>query len=132
MGAAKAEIAATGQVDHQRKIVFTSSVAALTGNPGQANYTVAKGGLIALVKTLALELGPVGINVNAVAPGFIETRMTAAMPVAIREVARRLSALGQGGRPEDVAQAIVFLASPGAQGITGRTLRVCGGAFVGA
>jgi 3-oxoacyl-[acyl-carrier protein] reductase len=70
--------------------------------------------------------------VNAVAPGFIETRMTASIPMAIREVARRLSALGQGGLPEDVAQTIVFLSSPGAHGITGCTLRVCGGAFIGA
>ena len=74
---AKAELAGTGTVDHQRKIVFTASVAALTGNPGQANYTAAKGALIAVVRTLAQELGPFGINVNAVAPGFIETRLTA-------------------------------------------------------
>ena len=69
---------------------------------------------------------------NAIAPGFIETRLTAAIPVAIREAGRRLSALGQGGQPEDVAQAITFLASPGAQGLTGQVLRVCGGAFIGA
>ncbi|MDB4990726.1 MAG: 3-oxoacyl-[acyl-carrier protein] reductase, partial [Myxococcaceae bacterium] len=73
-----------------------------------------------------------GITVNAIAPGFIETRMTAAIPVAIREVARRLSALGQGGQPSDVGQAITFLATPGSQGLTGQVLRVCGGAFVGA
>jgi 3-oxoacyl-[acyl-carrier protein] reductase len=70
--------------------------------------------------------------VNAVAPGFIETRMTAAMPVTVRQAARRLAALSQGGLPEDVANAIVFLASPGAHGLTGTTLRVCGGALVGA
>ncbi|MET0286886.1 MAG: SDR family oxidoreductase, partial [Polyangiales bacterium] len=68
---------------------------------------------------------------NAIAPGFIETRMTAAIPVAIREVARRLSALGQGGQPSDVGQAITFLATPGSLGVTGQVLRVCGGAFVG-
>jgi len=70
--------------------------------------------------------------VNAIAPGFIETRLTAAMPVFLREGARRLSALGQGGRPEDVGQAITFLVTPGAVGITGNVLRVCGGALVGA
>jgi 3-oxoacyl-[acyl-carrier protein] reductase len=70
--------------------------------------------------------------VNAIAPGFIETRLTLAIPVVIREVGRRLSALGQGGRPEDVARAITFLATPGASGITGGVLRVCGGAFIGA
>jgi len=70
--------------------------------------------------------------VNAIAPGFIETRMTAAMPTVIREAGRRLAALGQGGQPVDVAEAVVFLASPGAQGITASTLRVCGGALIGA
>jgi 3-oxoacyl-[acyl-carrier protein] reductase len=69
--------------------------------------------------------------VNAVAPGFIETRLTAELPPMIREAARRGSALGQSGLPEDVAHAIVFLASPGAQGVTGATLRVCGGSFIG-
>jgi 3-oxoacyl-[acyl-carrier protein] reductase len=114
------------------RIVCLSSVSGLAGNVGQSNYAASKAGIIGFVGAMANRLAGRGITVNAVAPGFIETRMTAAMPVAIREVARRLSALGQGGQPEDVAQTIVFLASPGAQGITGRTLRVCGGAFVGA
>ena len=114
------------------RIVCLSSVSGLAGNVGQSAYAASKAGIIGFVAAMANRLAGRGITVNAVAPGFIETRMTAAMPVAIREVARRLSALGQGGRPEDVAQAITFLASPGAQGITGRTLRVCGGAFVGA
>jgi 3-oxoacyl-[acyl-carrier protein] reductase len=104
----------------------------IAGNAGQTNYATSKAGVIGRVQALAPELAERGLTINAVAPGFIETRMTATIPVAIREVARRLSALGQGGQPEDVAQAIVFLASPGAHGITGRTLRVCGGAFVGA
>jgi 3-oxoacyl-[acyl-carrier protein] reductase len=114
------------------RIVCLSSIAGIAGNMGQTNYAASKAGIVGFVRTKAEELADRGITVNAVAPGFIETRMTAAIPVAIREVARRLSALGQGGQPEDVAQAIVFLASPGAHGITGRTLRVCGGAFVGA
>ena len=75
---AKAEIAADGKPAYNRKITFTSSVAALMGNPGQYNYTAAKGAIIATTKTLARELGPFGINVNAVAPGFIETRLTQA------------------------------------------------------
>ena len=75
---AKAELKATGQVAYQRKIVNTSSSVAFTGNPGQANYTAAKGAIISLTRTLARELGPFGITVNAVAPGFIETRLTAA------------------------------------------------------
>ncbi len=137
--AAKAEIAATGHVDHQRKIVFTSSVAALTGNPGQANYTVAKGGLIALVKTLALELGPVGINVNAVAPGFIETRLTAeksegsplGIPAEIRTSLREMIPLGRFGQPDDVANVTAFLVSPDSDYVSGVTLPVTGGQFGG-
>ncbi|HLK41550.1 MAG TPA: 3-oxoacyl-ACP reductase [Polyangiaceae bacterium] len=114
------------------RIVCLSSIAGIAGNMGQTNYAASKGGIVAFVRATAERLADRGIAVNAVAPGFIETRMTAAIPVAIREVARRLSALGQGGQPEDVAQVITFLASPGAHGITGRTLRVCGGAFIGA
>jgi 3-oxoacyl-[acyl-carrier protein] reductase len=113
------------------RIVCVSSVSGIAGNVGQSAYAASKAGVIGFVSSSASWLAARGITVNAVAPGFIETRMTAAMPVAVREVARRLSALGQGGLPEDVAQAILFLSSPGAQGITGRTLRVCGGAFVG-
>jgi 3-oxoacyl-[acyl-carrier protein] reductase len=114
------------------RIVCLSSIAGLAGNMGQTAYAASKAGIVGFVRETSRKLAPRGITVNAIAPGFIETRLTAAIPVAIREVARRLSALAQGGLPEDVAQAIVFLASPGAQGITGRTLRVCGGAFVGA
>jgi 3-oxoacyl-[acyl-carrier protein] reductase len=114
------------------RVICLSSIAGLAGNVGQAAYAASKAGIVGFVRATAEQLADRGITANAIAPGFIETRMTAAIPVAIREVARRLSALSQGGLPEDVAQAIVFLASPGAQGITGRTLRVCGGAFVGA
>lgn len=136
---AKTELAAEGVVDHHRKIVFTSSVAALTGNPGQANYTAAKGALIALVRTLAQELGPFGINVNAVAPGFIETRLTAqksgddpiGIPHDIREGIRGMISLGRFGQPEDVAAATAFLVSPDSDYISGVTLPVTGGQFGG-
>ena len=137
--AAKAELAASGAVDHQRKIVFTSSVAALTGNPGQASYTAAKGALIALVRTLAQELGPLGITVNAVAPGFIETRLTAeksagdplGIPPDIRESIRGMIALGRFGRPDEVAAATAFLVSPDADYVSGVTLPVTGGQYGG-
>jgi 3-oxoacyl-[acyl-carrier protein] reductase len=114
------------------RIVCLSSIAGIAGNVGQTNYAASKAGIVGYVRAMAARLADRGITVNAVAPGFIETRLTAAIPMAIREAARRMSALSQGGLPEDVAQAIVFLASPGAQGITGRTLRVCGGSLVGA
>lgn len=114
------------------RVVCLSSIAGLAGNVGQSAYAASKAGIVAYVRAQADRGAARGITVNAIAPGFIETRLTAAIPLHIREVARRLSALGQGGLPEDVAQAIVFLSSPGAQGITGCTLRVCGGAFVGA
>jgi 3-oxoacyl-[acyl-carrier protein] reductase len=114
------------------RVVCLSSVAGIAGNAGQTNYAASKAGLIGFVRALATEVAGRGITANAVAPGFIETQMTAAMPAAIREVARRLSALGQGGRPIDVAEAITFLSMPWADGITGSTLRVCGGAFIGA
>ncbi len=114
------------------RIVCLSSVAGLAGNVGQSNYAASKAGIVGFVRAEAERLADRGVTVNAIAPGFIETRLTAAIPVTIREAGRRLSALAQGGQPDDVAQAITFLATPGAQGITGRTLRVCGGALIGA
>jgi 3-oxoacyl-[acyl-carrier protein] reductase len=114
------------------RVICLSSVAGLAGNVGQTNYAASKAGIVGFVRALAPRLAARGVTVNAIAPGFIETRLTAAIPTAIREIGRRLSALGQGGEPQDVGQAIVFLASPGSQGLTGRTLRVCGGAFIGA
>jgi 3-oxoacyl-[acyl-carrier protein] reductase len=117
--------------DHAR-IVCLSSVAGIAGNVGQTAYAASKAGIIGFVRAQAERLAPRGITVNAIAPGFIETQMTARMPFAIREIARRLSALSQGGLPEDVGQAVIFLASPGAQGLNGQLLRVCGGALVGA
>jgi len=114
------------------RVICVSSVAGIAGNVGQTNYGASKAAIIGYVDALGARLAERGITANAVAPGFIETRMTSAIPVVIRQAGRVLSALGQGGEPEDVAAAITFLASPGAQGITGRTLRVCGGALIGA
>jgi len=116
----------------QARIVSLSSIAGIAGNVGQTNYAASKAGVIGFTRTLAERLAPRGITVNAVAPGFIETRMTRAVPVMVREAGRRLSALGQGGLPEDVARAIAFFAEPGAAGVTGQVLRVCGGALLGA
>ena len=137
--AAKAEIGSEGRPAHNRKIVFTSSVAAIMGNPGQVNYTAAKGGLIAVTKTLARELGPFGINVNAVAPGFIETRMTAAkkpgetagVPEEMRQMARMMISLGRFGAPEEIAGVHAFLASSGSDYVSGVTIPVTGGQIGG-
>ena len=133
--AAKREMGERGQPAYHRKITFTTSVAALHGNAGQANYTTAKGGIMALTKTLARELGPFKINVNAVAPGFIETRLTAAkqegedigIPEQVRQMAIMLIALGRYGRPEEVANAHLFLASDEADYISGVVLPISGG-----
>lgn len=114
------------------RVVCLSSIGGIGGNVGQTNYAATKAGILGLVEALAPTLAPRGVAVNAVAPGFIETRMTAAIPFATREVARRLSNLSQGGLPEDVAELITFLASPGASGLCGRTVRACGGNLLGA
>lgn len=136
---AKREIQENGAVSHQRKIVFTSSVAAIMGNPGQFNYTAAKGGLIAVTKTLARELGGFGINVNAVAPGFVETRLTAAkkpgdkhgIPEEMRDMARMMISLGRLGQPEEIASVTAFLCSPDADFVSGVTIPVTGGQLGG-
>jgi 3-oxoacyl-[acyl-carrier protein] reductase len=133
--AAKREMGEQGQPAYHRKVTLTTSVAALVGNSGQANYTAAKGGIVGLTRTLARELGPFRINVNAVAPGFIETRLTKAkgegedlgVPEPVRQMALMLIALGRYGRPEDVANAHLFLASDEADFISGVVLPVSGG-----
>lgn len=119
-------------VNRGGRVVCLSSIAGIAGNVGQTNYAASKAGIIGLVEASAPKLARRGVTINAIAPGFIETRLTAAIPAATREVARRLSNLSQGGLPEDIAEVATFLASPGAAGLTGLTLRVCGGNFVGA
>lgn len=114
------------------RLIYLSSIGGIAGNAGQTNYAAAKAGLMGYVRALAPELAPRGITVNAVAPGFIDTRMTRAMPAGVREVARRFNALSQAGEPADVAAAACFLAEPGAAAITGQTLRVCGQNLIGA
>lgn len=114
------------------RVICLASVAGIAGNMGQTNYAASKAGVIGYVRALAPTLSDKNITVNAVAPGFIETRMTAAIPFATREVARRLCNLSQGGLPADIAELVTFLASPGAAGITGEVIRICGGNYVGA
>ncbi|ABK03525.1 3-oxoacyl-[acyl-carrier protein] reductase [Arthrobacter sp. PvP102] len=114
------------------RIVSVASTSGIAGNRGQTNYAASKGGVIGMVRATAPLLGEHHGSINAVAPGFIETEMTARIPFATREVARRLNSLQQGGQPGDVAEAIAFLASDAAGGITGEVLRVCGQNLVGA
>lgn len=112
-------------------IINIASVVALLGNAGQANYTAAKGGLIALTKTLARELGSRHIRVNAIAPGFIETDMTVGLTPAARQQLADRVILGQLGTPEDIAMAAGFLCSPAARYVTGQVLSIDGGLSLG-
>jgi 3-oxoacyl-[acyl-carrier protein] reductase len=111
--------------------VFLSSVGGIAGNPGQTNYASSKAGLIGYAESRAELAATVSTRFNCVAPGFIETRMTKAMPMAVREVARRFNSLKQAGEPDDVAQAVVFLLSEASLGLNGETLRVCGQNLIG-
>lgn len=114
------------------RIVSVASTSGIAGNRGQTNYAASKGGVMGMVRATAPLLAARGGTINAVAPGFIETEMTARIPFAVREVARRLNSLQQGGLPSDVAETIAFLASDAAGGINGEVLRVCGQNLVGA
>ncbi|MCG2622109.1 3-oxoacyl-ACP reductase [Arthrobacter sp. I2-34] len=115
------------------RIVCLASTSGIAGNRGQTNYAASKAGIIGMVRSSAPLLAARGGTINAVAPGFIETEMTARMPAAARQVARRLlPSLQQGGLPRDVAEAVAFLSGGAAAGINGQTLRVCGQSLVGA
>jgi 3-oxoacyl-[acyl-carrier protein] reductase len=114
------------------RIVCVSSMSGIAGNAGQTNYAASKAGVIGMVHAMAPEAGKKRLTINAVAPGFIETQMTAAMPIATREAGRRMNSLAQGGLPVDVAETIAWYASPGSGGVNGTVVRVCGQSLVGA
>ncbi|AEW95823.1 MULTISPECIES: 3-oxoacyl-ACP reductase [Streptomycetaceae] len=114
------------------RIVATASIAGIAGNTGQTNYAASKAGIIGFVRALAPRTAARGITVNAVAPGFIETRMTAAVPLLVREAGRRMNSLAQGGLPADVAETVAWLAAPDSAPVTGQTVRVCGQSLLGA
>ncbi|WP_151479626.1 3-oxoacyl-ACP reductase [Streptomyces albicerus] len=114
------------------RIVATASIAGIAGNAGQTNYAASKAGIVGLVRSLAPRALPeYGVTVNAVAPGFIETKMTAAVPLFIREAGRRMNSLGQGGLPVDVAETTAWLASSGSGAVNGQVVRVCGQSLLG-
>ncbi|WP_212515562.1 3-oxoacyl-ACP reductase [Acinetobacter soli] len=113
------------------RIVCVSSISGIAGNLGQTNYAASKAGVIGLVKFTAPILKN-GITINAVAPGFIETQMTAAIPFAIREAGRRMNSMNQGGLPVDVAETIAWFASSASTGLNGNVVRVCGQSLLGA
>jgi 3-oxoacyl-[acyl-carrier protein] reductase len=114
------------------RVVGIASTSGLAGNKGQTNYAASKAGVAGLVEAMARDLAPRGVTVNAVAPGFIETHMTARIPFIQREIFRRSNSLSQGGQPEDVAEAIGYLLDPASAGVTGQVIRVCGQNLVGA
>ena len=114
------------------RIVCVSSMSGIAGNAGQTNYAASKAGVIGMVEAMAPVLAKKRLTINAVAPGFIETQMTAAMPIATREAGRRMNSLAQGGLPVDVAETIAWYASPASGGVNGTVVRVCGQSLVGA
>ncbi|MDE2401650.1 MAG: 3-oxoacyl-ACP reductase [Burkholderiales bacterium] len=114
------------------RIICVSSISGLAGNMGQTNYAVSKAGVVGMVQSTAPIFAERGITINAVAPGFIETQMTAAIPFAIREAGRRMNSMSQGGQPVDVAEAIAWYASPASSGVTANVIRVCGQSLIGA
>src|SRR5579884_1249775 len=121
-----------GLIRPNGRIVSVSSISGIAGNAGQTNYSTSKAGVIGMVGAYAPVLAERGQTINAVAPGFIETQMTAAMPIAIREAGRRMNSMSQGGLPVDVAETIAWLAQPGSAGVNGNVVRVCGQSLLGA
>ncbi|MFJ8971376.1 3-oxoacyl-ACP reductase [Streptomyces anulatus] len=127
------ELLASDALNRGGRIVATASIAGIAGNDGQTNYAASKAGVIGLVRSLGPRAAAEhGVTVNAVAPGFIETRMTAAVPFLIREAGRRMNSLSQGGLPADVAEAVAWFAQPASGAVNGQVLRVCGQSLLGA
>jgi 3-oxoacyl-[acyl-carrier protein] reductase len=114
------------------RIVCVSSISGIAGNAGQTNYSTSKAGVIGMVQSMAPVLAERGGSINAVAPGFIETQMTAAMPLFLREGGRRMNTMAQGGLPVDVAETVAWLAAPASVAVNGNIVRVCGQSLVGA
>ena len=124
---------AAGRIRRNGRVICVSSIAGIAGNGGQTNYATSKAGVIGMVQALAPVLAAEhGVTINAVAPGFIETQMTAAIPFAIREAGRRMNSLLQGGLPVDVAETIAWFASPASGSLNGNVVRVCGQSLLGA
>ncbi|WP_406484439.1 3-oxoacyl-ACP reductase [Streptomyces microflavus] len=127
------ELLDAGVITRGGRIVATASIAGIAGNTGQTNYAASKAGIIGLVRSLGPRAAADhGVTVNAVAPGFIETKMTAAVPLFIREAGRRMNSLSQGGLPVDVAEAVAWFAQPDSTAVNGQVLRVCGQSLLGA
>jgi 3-oxoacyl-[acyl-carrier protein] reductase len=127
-----AELFSREVVREHGRVVCVSSISGIAGNAGQTNYATSKAGIIGMVQAWAHRSGQRGVTINAVAPGFIETQMTAAMPLATREAGRRMNSLRQGGLPVDVAETVAWLASPASGGLNGNVVRVCGQSLIGA
>ncbi len=122
----------SGALKAQGRIVCVSSISGIAGNMGQTNYAVSKAGVIGMVNSMAPVLREKAITINAVAPGFIETQMTDAIPFTIRTAARLMNSMNQGGQTVDVAETIAWFANPASTGLTGNVVRVCGQSLIGA
>ncbi|WP_165164174.1 3-oxoacyl-ACP reductase [Corynebacterium qintianiae] len=126
------KLLAAGALGEKPAVIGVSSTSGIAGNRGQTNYATTKAGVIGFVDSLKDRLAEIGGNINAVAPGFIETDMTAAMPTGPREVGRRINSLQQGGQPVDVAETVAYFASTASTSVNGNTVRVCGQSMLGA
>jgi 3-oxoacyl-[acyl-carrier protein] reductase len=127
-----AELVSRDAVRDHGRMILVSSISGIAGNAGQTNYGTSKAGVIGTVETFAPIAAKKGNTVNAVAPGFIESQMTAAMPIATREAGRRMNSMSQGGLPVDVAETIAWFANPASDGVNGNVVRVCGQSLIGA